>query len=931
MTSSSTARPSPRAQRITPRSRLTGVALAMAVSSALLVTACGGGGGLPNAPQGPVVGTQAARSIELLDAKKWAFVQDDSLTDAAALAQDGSGWSAVSLPHTWNEKDAASTAQTTPTSVAYKRGIGWYRLEFDGAGAAGGTQWLQFDGASIVADVWLNGEKLGQHKGAFTRFRFDVTGKLKAGKNVLYVKADNSKPVAGGPTAIMPLSGDFNMAGGLYRSVSLVSTPAKAHFALDDLGSSGVYATSSAVSAGSATVAVRAKVKNSGSREETFTVRAGLVDANGTVVNSSATTVLVKAGEGGEASQNLTVSSPHLWNGLEDPYLYQLAVQLEDASGAVIDRSVQGYGIREVRFDPEKGFFLNGRSYPLRGVDMHQDYQDKAWAISPADTDKSFALIKEIGANTVRLAHYPHAAYTLEQADKLGFVVWAEHAFVNSAILPCNAATDPTPEFVDNGVLQLRELVRQQFNHASIATWSIGNEVTQGCSQPGKAAPVLTRLQAVAKQEDPSRATTLAANKDEAQVGGITDVWARNEYPMWYQNYLPTVLATQLDALRAMFTRQAIGISEYGAGAAVTHYSDNPSDAIGFVATFDNTNKTRTVYQPESYASTVHEADYAMIQSRPYLWGTFVWNMFDFGSEVRHEGDIGGTNTKGLVTFDRNLRKDAFYFYKAHWNKEPMAYITDRRYVQRNLPTANVKVYANTDSTSLVVNGVAVKTMTAAECANRVCNFGEVRLAVGNNSIQVSGTAGGKQASDAVVWTVDADHANNIYLAAGQLTTGFVSEAAGPLGQAKAFGSDNYFTGGVRAKLGATQVVANTGASTVPAEGRVWDAYREEATAGAGFAYNLNLVPGKSYLVTLGFVEPTATAAGARVFDVQTTTGGATAMALPNVDVFALAGARNAAITRQFPVTVGNDGKLAISFVGRTGKAMLSNMMVVQQ
>ncbi|MDB5896221.1 MAG: hypothetical protein JWQ88_3752 [Rhodoferax sp.] len=907
------------------------LAIAAAVSSALLVAACGGGGGgSPNAPSGPVVGTQETRAIELLDGKKWAFVQDDSLTDAAALAQDGSGWTTVSLPHTWNEKDAASTAQTTPTSVAYKRGIGWYRLEFDGTPPANGTQWLQFDGASIVADVWLNGEKLGQHKGAFTRFRFDVSGKLKAGKNVLYVKADNSKPVAGGPTAIMPLSGDFNMSGGLYRSVSLVSTPAKAHFALDDLGSTGVYATSTSVSANAATVAVRAKLRNSSTRLETFTVRAGLVDANGAVINSSAATVTVKAGEAGEVSQNIAVNTPHLWNGVEDPYLYQLAVQLEDANGTVIDRSVQGYGIREVRFDPEKGFFLNGRSYPLRGVNMHQDFQNKGWAISREDTDKSFAIIKEIGANTVRLAHYPHASYTLEQADKLGFVVWAEHSFVNSAIIPCNAATNPTPEFVDNGLLQLRELVRQQFNHASIATWSIGNEVTQGCTEPGKAAPVLNTLQATAKQEDPSRATTLAANRDDDQVGGITDIWARNEYPMWYAAYLPSFLATRLDALRATFSRQAIGLSEYGAGAALTHYSDNPGDALGFVATFDTTNKSRTVYQPESYASTVHEADYAMIQSRPYLWGTFIWNMFDFGSEVRHEGDIGGTNTKGLVTFDRSVRKDAFYFYKAHWNKEPMTYITDRRYVQRNLPTAHVKVYANTDSTTLVVNGANVKTMTAAECVNRVCDFGDVRLAVGSNNVQVSGSAGGKQASDAVVWTVDADHANNVYLAAGQLTSGFVSETAGPLGQAKAFGSDNYFTGGVRAKLGATQVIANTGAA-VPAEGRVWDAYREEATAGAGFAYNLNLVPGKSYLVTLGFVEPTATAAGARVFDVQTTTGGASATPLANVDVFALAGARNAAVTRQFPVTVGADGKLTLNFVGRAGKAMVSNMMVVQQ
>lgn len=904
-----------------------------ALSAALLAAGCGGGGGGGGIPgqEDRALRTEEARVVQLLDKKSWAFTQDDNLTDEAALAMGGAGWSTVTLPHTWNERDAASTAQTTPTSVSYKRGRGWYRLEFDQP-ASGATQWLQFDGASIVADVWLNGVKLGQHKGAFTRFRFNVTNALKPGKNVLVVKTDNSRPVAGGPTAILPLSGDFNMSGGLYRSVSLVSTPATAHFLLDDLGGSGVYAHSATATAASATLSIKSKIANSGKNDASFSVRAGLVDASGKVVKTVLQTLPLKAGERGELTQNLSLDNPHLWNGLDDPYLYKLVAQLEDANGNVLDRTVQDYGIRDFRFDPDKGFFLNGKSYPLRGVNMHQDFQDKAWAIGREHTDKSFALIKEIGANTVRLAHYPHASYTLEQADKIGFVVWAESAFVNSAILPCDAATNPTPEFVENGATQLRELVRQQYNHASIATWSIANEVTQGCPQPGKAGPVLAKFQAVAKEEDSSRPTTLAANKDEAQVGGITDIWARNEYPMWYQNYLPEVLGAILDGFRTSFAKQAIGISEYGAGAAVTQYSDNPLDAIGFVASFDNSAKTRIIYQPESYASTVHEADYAMIQARPYLWGTYVWNMFDFGSEVRHEGDIGGTNTKGLVTFDRNTRKDPFFFYKAHWSKEPLVYITDRRYVNRNLPSARVKVYSNTDSTTLKVNGATVKTLSAAECGNRVCNFGDVRLAVGNNTVEVSGTAAGKQVSDSVTWAVDGDHANNLYIAAGQITTGFVSEATGPLGVAKAFGSDNYFAGGVRGKLASgTQAVANTGEATVRAEGRVWDAFREEQTAGAGFAYNLDLVPGKTYLVTLGFLEPTVSTPGGRVFDVQTTTGGVTSTQLANVDIFALAGARNAAVARQFPVTVGADGKLAISFVGRSGKALVSNLMLAQQ
>ncbi|MEO5794117.1 MAG: glycoside hydrolase family 2 TIM barrel-domain containing protein [Rhodoferax sp.] len=908
------------------------LALVAAVGGTLLLTGCGDGNG-SDTNGGLQLGLSEARSVALLDKKAWAFVQDDTLTDDAALAQNGTGWLNVTLPHTWNARDAASVAQTTPTSTSYKRGLGWYRLEFDNP-ANGASQWLQFDGASIVADVWLNGTKLGEHKGAFTRFRFDVTSQLKPGKNVLLVKADNSAPTAGGATAILPLSGDFNMSGGLYRSVSLVSTPANAYFALDDFGGSGVYATSSGVTANSASIAIKSKLVNSGKADATFVLRAGLTDATGKVVKSVSSNVAIKAGQHSEFSQALAIENPHLWNGLTDPYLYKVVVQLEDLTGAVVDRVIQDYGVRDFKFDPVNGFFLNGKSYPLRGVNMHQDYQDMAWGITKTQTDKSFELIKEIGANTVRLAHYPHASYTLEQADKMGLVVWAENAFVNQTVVPCNASSTTSAEFVENGKTQLRELIRQQFNHASIATWSVGNETTQGCGLPANAVPVLTEFNKLAKEEDPSRVTTLAANKDEASVGGITDVWARNEYPMWYQNYLPAALGVILDGFRTTFAKQPIGISEYGAGAAVTHQSDNATDGIGFVPVFDFTGKTRTMYQPESYASSVHELDYAMIESKPYLWGTYVWNMFDFGSDIRHEGDIGGTNTKGLVSFDRNTKKDAFYFYKAHWSTDVVTYITSRRYVNRNLPTANVKVYSNADSTSLSVNGVNVKTMAAAECGNKTCNFGEVRLAEGSNAVVATGTRGGTTATDSVAWTLDADHAKNIYLAAGQMTTGFVSEAGSPLGVVKTFGSDNYFTGGVRKKISNAQftaVIGNTGTTTVPAEGRVWDAFREEANAGAGFSYNLSLVPGKTYLVTLGFLESTANAVGARVFDVQATTGGATSTPLANVDVYAQAGAMATAVARQFPVTIGSDGKLNLSFTGRTGKAMLSNMMLVQQ
>jgi beta-galactosidase len=883
----------------------------------------------------PSITADEARSTTLLDKMTWRFVQNDSLTDEAGLASDGSTWTSVTLPHTWNEKDAASIAQTTPSSVPYKRGKGWYRLEFDNPGT-GATQWLQFDGASIVADVWLNGQKLGQHRGAFTRFRYDVTGKLKPGKNVLVVKADNSAPATGAdPTAIVPLSGDFNMSGGLYRSVSLVATPSAAHFALDDFGASGVYASTAGISGGSATINVRAKLKNDGAADGTFVLRTGLLDANGGVVQSTTTSVAVKAGQASEIAQSLAVANAHLWNGITDPYLYKLVVQLEDGSGGVLDRVVQDYGIREMKFDAAKGFFLNGKSFPLHGVNLHQDYQDKAWAISKEQTDESLGLIKEIGANTVRLAHYPHAQYTLEQTDKIGFVTWAEVPFVNATVVPCRAGIVTAPALVENARQQLQELIRQQYNHASIDTWSIGNETSQGCGLPANAVPVLRELQTLAKAEDPSRPTTLASNRDNDQIGGITDVWAQNQYYMWYAAQPVTALGTLLDGLHASFPSQPMGISEYGAGAALSHQSDNVNDAIGIVPTFDFSGTTRTVYQPESYASLVHEANYGLFLTKEYLWGTYVWNMFDFGSGIRHEGDIGATNTKGLVSFDRKTKKDAFYFYKAQWSRDPVTYITDRRYVDRNLPTANVKVYSNADTVTLSVNGRTIKTLTAADCQNKTCNFGEVPLTVGDNTVAATGSLSGKTVSDTVVWKLDSDHATNLYIAAGQITTGFSSEAGGALAAQKRFASDNYYTGGVRKNLpGGTGLgqlagpLANVGTTGVPADGRVWDAYREEVSG--GFSYNFSLVPGKAYLVKLGFMEPSLNA-GQRIFDVRATTGGTTVAPIQNLDVAASAGAKGTALVRQFPVTIGSDGKLKLDFVGRIGKAMVSNVMVLQQ
>lgn len=897
--------------------------------AAAFVVGCGGSG-----DSRPVTNIDQIRTVSPL-VNDWRFVLDDSLTDEQALSANASSWSSVTLPHTWNATDAATTAQSTPATPLYQRGVGWYQLEFDGGSATGATKWLQFDAASIAADVWLNGVKLGQHRGAFTAFRFNVTDIIKPGKNVLVVKTDNRKALADGdPTAIAPLSGDFNMSGGLYRGVSLITTTNKAHIALDDLGGPGVYAKTNSVNGTNASVNVLVKLENALQVAGTYQVTASLLDTEGKSVKQSETgTVSLKPGEKTTFTRDLNVTNARLWQGLDDPYLYKLVVELKDGNGTVIDKVVQNFGIREMRFDPNLGFFLNGRSVPLRGVNMHQDMLGKAWAVSEDDINRSFELIKEVGANTLRMAHYPHSDYAVTQADKLGIVVMAELPLVNATSV--TSLVDPeTTGFAQNARLQMQELVRQKFNNASVGIWSVGNEVQGGTDSGNNVKAMFQSLHDITKAEDPSRITTLAnqitrngdvISPDRITLTGVTDSFSVNRYFQWYYGQSETQLGDNLDQIHASSPSQPIGVTEYGAGSGLTHQTDNVR--AGRVCSSDTSNLTRTCYQPEGYANYVHEKAYEQMDQRPYLMGTWIWNMFDFGSGNRHEGDIGQTNTKGIVTFGRDVKKDIFYFYKANWSPAPVTYIAERRHDDRVYKTAQVKVYSNAASVSLKVNGVEVATKSAAQCPVRVCNFGEITLAAGVNTISAVGRHGTENVTDTVSWNLSANHATNVYIAAGQLASGLVSND--PLLGNNVYGSDNYFLNGDlpplvgRSTVGLSGAIAINGLGTtvIPEAGRVWDMWRE----GADFTYEIPVANG-TYNVTLGFLEPTATAVGARVFNVNAEGS----PAISNLDIYQNTGAIRTAMTRTFPVNVA-DGKLNLNFVGVTGRAIVSNITVERQ
>jgi beta-galactosidase len=879
---------------------------------------------------GPATATapQSARAVVPLSAG-WRFIQDDALSVQSALEDDGARWTPVALPHTWNAHDAASTAQTGPESKPYKRGAGWYRTVIERGGLPVNA-WLQFDGASIVTDVWLNGTKLGRHQGAFSRFRFDATAAMKAGANVLLVKVDNSAPVHGeDPTAVAPLGGDFNMSGGLYRGVALVETASRAHLALDDFGASAVQADTLAITSTDARLRIRTRVVNGATAGAALAVRVRLLDAAGKTVATARHPLRLADGERGTDETLLRVRAPRLWQGVDDPYLYRLRVDLADAKGRVIDTVEQPFGIRQFRFDPNQGLFLNGRHLRLHGVNLHQDWQDKAWAIGDGDVDQSLAMVREMGANAVRLAHYPHSNHTYDEADRLGLVVWAELPFVERSLTPedCKAGAPVPAVFLDNLDTQLRELIRQQYNHPAIAMWSIANEVAMGgtCKGRDTVTPVLQRLQALARQEDPGRATTLADFNEDYEVlarmfpllptGGITDIWALNRYHLWYYPGGGEAFGTALDRFHAKYPRQPLGVSEYGAGAALSHQTDNPLG--GLVGSMDMHGRSRTLYQPEGYANYVHEQIYGALARRDYLWGTFVWAMFDFGSGTRHEGDVGGTNTKGLVSFDRATRKDPFYFYQANWSGAPVVHLAGRRHVQRAYRVTEVRVYANTDTLTLFVNGRPAGTRSAAQCPLRTCVFENVILAEGVNRIEARGTRDGKPVRDSVDWALDRDNARNLHVAAGQIESGLVSSSG------RRYGSDNFFSGGQGTPLELDSPYGTRFGTKVvnvpdPRDAALWSAVRH-----GSFGYRLPLEDGR-YRVRLGFLEPDRTMApGARRFSVRANG----AVILASFDVLAAAGAPGTAITRDYEVQV-RGGVLALDFVPEAGEAVLSNIDV---
>lgn len=854
----------------------------------------------------------SAREVEAL-ADGWSFrfgIADES---PARPDYDDSAWTKIAVPHTWNRLGNPGVGRDD--TINADRGMGWYRRSLC-APAKGKRTVLEFDAASIVADVWVNGIKLGRHEGAFSRFRLDATAAMKPGcGNVVAVRADNSKPDPGSATwHVVPLSGDFMMFGGLYRPVSQLTVD-PVHIDLMDQGGPGVYGHVAALDEAGAKVVVRTRLANDGAKAARAVVTTVIVDADGRTVARSESPAQLAPGRT-ESEAQLAVANPRRWDGLADPYLYRIVVEIRDAKGRVLDRVDQPLGIRSIAIDAEKGFFLNGKPLKLHGVSRHQDRYAQGWAISDADHAEDMALIRELGANTVRLSHYNQATPFYDLADRNGMILWAELGLVNQTAP--KGVKDTPPEMLANAEAQMTELIRQNYNHPSVAMWSIGNEVTNWSWKgltPSNPRPLMEALNRRAKAEDPTRPTTMATccepmpgDKDERPIlSGIADTVGFNLYMGWYgKGHVAEVdgLAAHLTELHKRFPGLPISLGEYGGGGAISQHTDNVHG--GKIM-----NVSRP--QPEEIESYIHERSWNQVKGLDWLYGAWVWQMFDAASEVREEGDATDVNTKGLVSFDRKVKKDAYYFYKAAWQvKEPVLHITGKRYVDRAYRSIDVRAYSNQPKARLSVNG---RDIGWASCPDAICEWKGVRLDSGDN--RVVATAG--DLSDTAEWRF-AGRGEDVHILSGTLTGAVVNGTR--------YGSDNYFEGGQGAPLNRfrREIYAAPGSEKqdpqMVVEGAsASDLYQNYRTGIA--AYRVPVANGR-YRVTLHMFEPVETATGKRVFDIAVSGG----KAARKVDPFALGGGRLKAATVTLPANV-TDGVLAIRFAKGVGEPIVSAVDIV--
>ncbi|MEG1903432.1 MAG: glycoside hydrolase family 2 TIM barrel-domain containing protein [Bacteroidales bacterium] len=631
----------------------------------------------------------------------------------------------VDLPHTWNAQDALSGQWD------YKRGIGNYtRKMFVDSAWQGKRLYLRFEGANTITNLFVNEKHVGEHRGGYGAFIFEITDLVKYGtENTLLVRVNNAEQLD-----VMPLVGDFNFYGGIYRNVSLLITEQVCISPLD-YASPGVYLQQKQVSDQKALVNTRVILSNNSGQPRSVVLKLAVNDQKKTVTELKKTIDIPAQTLYYPADIEFEIQKPRLWNGKQDPFMYEVVTELSDAN-KMLDRVTQPLGLRYYHVDADKGFFLNGKPLRLQGVCRHQDRAEVGNALHKMHHEDDALLMDQMGVNAVRLAHYPQDTYMYDLMDKYGIVTWAEIPFVGPGGYADKGFVNQQ-SFCDNGKEQLKELIRQHYNHPSICFWGLFNELKEEGDNP---VEYIKELNQLAHQEDPYRPTTSASNQGGA-LNFITDLIAWNRYDGWY-GATPQTLADWLDETHAKHPSLKIGLSEYGAGASIYHQQDTLIQPA-----------PNSWWHPENWQTYYHIKNWEIIAARPYIWGTFVWNMFDFGAAHRTEGDRPGVNDKGLVSYDRRHKKDAFYFYKANWNKEPMVHIAEKRADKRTDRVNDITVFSNCKTVTLVINGKKVKTGQPDELCMTV--FKDMQLQPGANHIEIQGVVGKERLTDSCVWIIE--------------------------------------------------------------------------------------------------------------------------------------------------------------------------------
>ena len=655
----------------------------------------------------------------------WSFKKAPAEKELAINAPKwDKGWSEVEIPHTWNAKDMQVQANSFYEGTAYYKKQYFFPAELKDK-----RVFLRFEGVGSCAEVFVNGMLATSHKGGYSAFACEISPLLKAGEeNEIIVKADNkSRP------DVIPVNHNlFGVYGGIYRPVWLVVTE-PCNISVTDCASPGVYITQKNVSKKQADVKVKVKLDNGTLQPVPVTLQNTIYDQEGKQVATHSQSFELSA-QGEQAYESsFTIKKPTLWQGRENPYLYKVVSRLIK-DGQVIDEMVQPLGLRKYEIVAGKGFYLNGEKYPMYGVTRHQDWWGLGSALKNENHDFDLATIMDVGATTVRFAHYQQSDYLYSRCDSLGLIIWAEIPFVNRV----------TGQEAENCRNQLREMIRQSFNHPSIYVWGLHNEVYQ----PHQYTKELTQsLHDLAKTEDPDRYTVSVNGYGhmEHPVNLVADIQGMNRYFGWYEKKIQDI-KPWVENLEKEYPHQKLMLTEYGADANLNHQTEYLGDAL---------NWTKEFY-PETFATKTHEYQWSVIAAHPYIIASYLWNTFDFCAPMWVRGGVPARNMKGLVTFDRKIKKDSYFWYKANWSKEPVLYLTQRRNWDREKKETSVTVYSNIGTPKVYLNG---KELTGIREGYTPVHYiiDNITLDMGKNIVKTVVVKNGKTYEDEIEWVYNGE------------------------------------------------------------------------------------------------------------------------------------------------------------------------------